>query len=461
MALKLEHIDRAIEWTLRDVVISKGYWPDQRTFITNDDEAGFNAALAALTQRIDVFGVGNYKDREQLLKNNIIIDRDNGIGDGMVGHSFPYRFDLNPNKTYKKVYVGEGSSNVEYEIRFVADDVNLDRVINMIVQEAIGKRKQIFGMNDDFTWKEESFYIERNGPAVDLSDKDFLERVFRFVVKDVILDEEKTTQNNIPPIKSITTISNIDPEDPTYPEDRNDVTETESGVVDYLLGLVEATSAWQKFLVARLYANDTQGNALKDIKNKGAAPAVNSGLTFTPYVGFSKTAAPQFLNTLFQPSANPGFGLTSFSYMVFVTSIPAGGVMELFGLSDLLQPVGFFLSNDNGAPGLTAKGNSNNLLTSSIQVKANTLYTLNSRNRFQLELFEGDRLLKTLELEPTAKPNGTFAELNIFNQAGAAIGTGTAGGLAFSAIGEGLKGSEIREFNSLIRLFMTRLGIIP
>ena len=129
-------------------------------------------------------------------------------------------------------------------------------------------------------------------------------------------------------------------------------------------------------------------------------------------------------------------------------------------LSDLVNTVSFYLQSVQ-TTGFTAKANSNNLLDlTTVKAKANTLYTLTSRNRFQLELYEGALLLGIIEVEPTKIPAGKFAELNIFNQAGAPIGTSVAGGLAFSAIGKGLQGSEIREFNDFIRFFMTQVGVI-
>lgn len=463
MAFKIEQIDRAIEWTIMDEVIAKGYWPDKRAFITANDKDGYNAAIAAMSSKINVFGVGNFKDRKDLETNNIIIDRNNGLGDGTIGFSDPYRFELKANKKWKKIYSGEGSSNVEYEIRFVCDDITLDRALTMIMQEAIGQRKFLHGINEDLTEIEETFFIERNGPPGDVSDKDYLERVFRYIVKDVFIDVDKIVEDDISPMTSMTPALNIDdPNGPDvqYPRDMNDVAENGMSVSDYFIGMMQEIQAWYKFLSVRLYANDTQPHALKDLINPGAAPAVNSGLTFTPFQGFAKTAGGQYLNNKFSPQDIDGFTLTNFSYSIFVTSIPDNGLMELFGLTDSGLGVSFYLKSD-GTLGLNAKGNSNSLLSiPAIQVKENTLYTLNSRNRFQLELFEGSKIIAVLEIEPTAIPAGHFAELNIFNQADVPQGTSIAGGIGFSAIGKGLMGMEVKELNEVMRFFMTQVGVI-
>lgn len=458
---KIENIDRAIEWAIRDEIISRGYWPDQRAFITADDEAGYNAAIAALATRVDVFGVGNFKDREQLRINNIIIDRED-ITDGDIGYSQPFRFDLMPDKSFKKVRTAEGTSHIEYEIRFVCDDITLDRIINMVMIKAIGRRSFLHGMNDDLTNMEETFLIERNGPPVDMSAKDFIERVFRFMVKDVMLDEDEDEQLNIKPITEIVATRNVPSGsdfDVKYPEKEDDGSAFTIGVVDFFVGLVDNLPAWKKFEVARLYAQDTQVNALKNLKG-GTVIAVNSGLTFTPYKGFNKTLLAQYLDTQFTPGSSQHFRLTNYSYAIFVTDAPNTGVMELFGLTDLISTSSFLLRSD-AASGIQAKGNSDTQLQLTVKVKSNTLYVLNRRNINRFEIFEGHVLIGELEAPPTTVPAGRFAELNIFNQVAAAVGVSTSGGVGFSAIGAGLQGSEIKDLNAMIRFYFSKIGVIP
>lgn len=454
MAFKIENIDRAIEWAIRDEIISRGYWPDQRAFIASDDESGFNTALDAMTTRIDVFGVGNFKDREQLRVNNVIIDRED-ITDGDIGYSQPYRFDLQSDFSFKKIRTAQGTSHLEYEVRFVCDNVALDREINMIMIKSIGRRTFVYGINDDLTNMDEGFWIERNGPPVDMSDKDFIERVFRFIVKDVVLDEEEDAATGIKPITQIIATRNIPSSqdyDVQFPEKEDDGAAFTLGAVDFFLGLVQNLSGWRKFDVARLYALDTQVNALKNLK--GNSSAVNSGLTFAPWKGFKKTGAGQYLDTQFSP-----FRLTDYSYAVFVTEAPSVGVMELFGLIDS-GGSSFYLRSD-ATSGFQAKGNGDTQVQLTTKVKANTLYVLNCRNRFRFEIFEGDVIIGELELEPTAIPEGRFAELNIFNDLAAPVGVSTGGGLGFSAIGAGLKGIEIRDLNAALRVYFSKVGVIP
>lgn len=462
MPFKIENIDRAIEWALRDQAIEKGYWPDERAFITSGDEVAYNAAIDNIDKnsRVDIFGTGNYKDREKLSQNNITINRI-AIMEGDQVYNNPYIFELQTDKTFNKIFVGDGTNHIIYEIRFICDDVVMDRILNMVLIEAIGRRKDLPGINDDLTNMEETFLITKEGTPIDLSNSKAIERVFRYKVHDVNINEQKVVQTGIQMIKEMTLIQNIDqdnPPDVQFPKDRNDVNENVIGPNDYFIGLLQGLDAWNKFHTVRLYANSTQSNALKNLKWLGAPPAVNSGLTFSPFNGFSKTGLGQYLNTKIKPSDDQ-FNLTSFSYSVFISEIPTAGIMELFGLDDGNNSLGFHLLSDPD-DGFEANANSGIFLQSSdFKVKAGKLYTLNSRDRFQTELWEADKLIGILEQEPEGKPVGSIAELNIFDETGASIGTSTGGGISFSACGSGMTASEIRELNRIISFFMTKIGV--
>lgn len=458
MPFKIEEIDRAIEWALRDEVIRKGYWPDQRAALAGAiTDAQWNILLDAMSIKIDVFGVGEFEDREQLKPNNIIIERES-IYEGAIGYGHPFRFDLKTDNTFSKIKTADGTSNMEYEVRFVCDDVILDRVINMIMINTLSRNKYIYGIREDLTAMDEGFWIARNGNPVDVSGGNtYIERVYRFIVTDVLLDEE-TVISSVGIIKEIGMTRNVPTPangeiDARFPEKEDDGNGFTVGVTDYFLSLVEGLSAWEKFQIARLYANDTQVNAVKNLK-LGYDDAVNTSLIFTPYKGFVKSGAG-YLNTKFPPSI---LSLSSYSYAIFVTDAPQTGIAEYFGLID--GGSSFYLRVDNST-GIQVKANSNTQVQLDVKIKPNTLYVINRRNRFRFEIFEGESIIGELEADPTAIPAGNFAELGIFNQSGTSIGVGIEGGIGFSAIGSGLNGSEIRDLNTMLIAYFTKIGIIP
>jgi hypothetical protein len=458
MPFLFKNIDRAIEWCIRDEMIKRGLWPPQRTFTT---DAELQNALAAMQTAnlptVDVFGVGNFVDRSRLKKNNLIIGRSTPTA-GETGFAYPYRFELTNAKSFDLIKGAEGSVNLEFEVRFVTFDVAMDRTINEALVRCMRNRKWLHGMNDDLSEMEESFLIQRVGDPIDISKKDYIERVYRYIVLDIVLDEDETVETGVPPMRQIDAIINAAPHgsDVQYPENQNNVETVSSGAKEFFLDLVGGLSAWKKFTTARLYAQETQAGALKDLLQR-VNDATNMGLTFTAYEGFKRTAIAQYIDTKFRPDS--GY-LSSYSYAVFVTEAPGTGIMELFGLIDTVQASSFFIRNDSTS-GIQAKGNSDTQLQLTSKVKANTLYVLNRRNINQLEIFEGEDIIGTLEASPTIIPSGKVFDLNIANQAGAPVGVATAGGLAFSAAGEGLRGSDIKELNIILRFYMQKIGLIP
>ncbi len=460
MAFKLKNIDRAIEWALRDAFIGAGYWPDERNFILTDDETGFNNAVVAMSPRVDVFGVGNYTDRGQLKTNNVIISR-LPIENGSINFSNPFAYVLQPDSTYTKIKTPRSTSDISYRITLVAYDVETEREINEIIHSVFGNRESIFGMNDDLTNMTEEFWIFRTGSPVDLSGKDFIEKVYQFVVTDVILEAgTEILEEGIQPLLNADVVLNPNERDADvlYPDNALDILFQTSGVVDLFMEFVQPLSGWHKLEMARMYARETEGLALKNLKNGN--DAINSGCAFSKFKGFFRNIDTDYINTLFNPSASESFKLTSYSYMVFVTEAPGIPLAEFFGLTDTVKNVSvlFQASNDIG---IEVIANSGDVLSDvDLRVKANTLYTLTRRNRFVLELFEGDKIILSLEEQPTDIPDGIIFDLNIADETGSSIGTGTSGGIAFSAAGAGLRGSEIKELNIAIRRYLTRLGVI-
>lgn len=205
MTFTLAQIDRAMEWRVKDEVIKKGYWPDQRAFLIAGDEPGFQSALDAMGTVIEVFGQGHYKDREQLRANNVVIDRVD-IYDGSVGASYPYRFEYDQVAgNFNKYRTGEGTNNVEYQIRFVCDDVDLERAITQIMLNAFPNKVHLKGINDDdnLTETEDGFWVFRLGPAVDISGSNFIEKIWRLEVSEVDIQEQTLVQADIPPVTQI------------------------------------------------------------------------------------------------------------------------------------------------------------------------------------------------------------------------------------------------------------------
>lgn len=458
IGLKIENIDRAIEWAIRDEIIRLGHWPDQRTFVANNDQVGFNAALQAMgADKIDVFGVGNYSDRSQLKANNVIISREGPMNGGM-GFSQPFRFELQTNRTYNKINSGTGSSGFTYEIRFVCDKVGFDRLINKVIQNCFGRRKYILGLNADLSSMPTGFDFERSAASVDLSGKDYIERLFPYQIQDILLDDDIVVETGIPmttQIVSSTTQQNDGPDlDVEDPDIRGEIVST-FNPTDFFLLYLRGMACWHKFDVCRFYATDTEANALQNLR--GGLPGLNVGLTFQAWHGYKKTAVGQYLNTLFSPQrSHHNFSLGNYSYAVFITSVPNAGIMEILGLSDMGSGNKFLLTSDADT---IAIGNAPSAIDlSNYRVKADTLYVINRKSSYEIDLYENAKVIARMIIEPLDFPAGNIGELNVLDQTNTPVGTSITGGIVFSAIGSALKKNEIVELNNVIRFLLQKVG---
>jgi hypothetical protein len=208
MVFKLEQIDRAIELAIRRVVIMLGYWPDQEMF--EGDEVGFEAAKQAIIDvgkpLIKVYGTGSPDARGELDANNITIDRKAvGFGDKAHAQAFFYQnyIDEDGVAVYRQLKTAEITNDIPYEVRFIANDIALDRIISQIILIAFSNRMYLKGVNEDLSRTVDGFWIMAEGNPVDLSDENYLERMWRYVVKDVIVTPNEVVAARVARIENI------------------------------------------------------------------------------------------------------------------------------------------------------------------------------------------------------------------------------------------------------------------
>ena len=192
MSLELSQIDRAIEWAVKDEIIRKGFWPDERKLKKNNDLIGLENAVDLIDRPIKVFGVGEYQDRKQLLENNVIIDRVD-IHEGIMTE--PYKFSitlvdlLNIQITQKEK---KGSSSIEYEVRFVCDDTTLDRKINQLMFNTFEDKVFLNGLIDKTLERMTGgFWVFLQRMPIHLGGKNYIERLWRLMVSDVGLEKNE------------------------------------------------------------------------------------------------------------------------------------------------------------------------------------------------------------------------------------------------------------------------------
>lgn len=205
LVFELEQIDRGLELRLRKTIVKAGHWPDPAPYI-GQPAAAWEAAIEAIKTAgktpIEVFGAGSRRERANLQANRVLIKRI-GVDPGERGLGSRQYYEKKDSGDYRKLQTSETTDDIEYEVRFVCDDMKLDRIITTLVQAAFGNMVWMKGAQADGTDTENGFWLSRLGNAVDISGKDYIERLWRFQVKDVLIVPDTVVEEHIPAAKEI------------------------------------------------------------------------------------------------------------------------------------------------------------------------------------------------------------------------------------------------------------------
>lgn len=462
MAFKLEQIDHAIEWAMLDEVIAMGSWPDKRTFLQAADTAGYQAAVKAMITAyqvyidggavapvvIEVFGVGAYQDKEQLKRNNIIIER-TSTPQGEVGFAYPFQWQQQSDYSYKQYKTTSGTRDVEYEIRTYCLDADADRKMTTAILKIFGGRKSLKGMNDDLTKTVDSFDTVEDRKPVNLSGENFNERIFTLCAKDIELAEdiEIGTAKAMVTLEAKNTLA-VDPEMAAFPDDATDASTSTYGPIDLMLQFVERTEAYRNMDIMRVYAQNTSPRALNG-RPRRLPDATNTGATFTAFKGFSKNGAGQFLSTKFDRTKAIYFAHVHCSWSFMFIEDP--GACDVAGFIDGVSD--FYVRHAADGLYVTMNGIAE-IKMSDEALKKNVLYVLNKPVSFMLELWSAGELLKRSMIDdPKPFTSGEVYELS--TNGGSA--TAAAVTLCFSAYGGGLRGSAIAEWTTAVKKYFAKL----
>lgn len=212
-------VDRTLYEHLRRAVVVAGYLPDIAGF---SDPAAYKAARIQLKSElgehgrlIDIMGIAVRSDREAESACKVVIDCKED-SPGQLG-GFPVTFyektvDAGADSKFSKKFYPDRSSDINYELRSVADSAKYDRIIRTIIKNTFKGRRYFKTVDEDGDFTEKEVFIESMGSVLvsskdsrgaDLSSRDAIERVFRFVVRDVFLEEPEELYTDIPVLSTV------------------------------------------------------------------------------------------------------------------------------------------------------------------------------------------------------------------------------------------------------------------
>lgn len=191
----LEQLDRTIFEHLRLEVVRLGYLPDVTQYTTGTAWQSARDILRGSIsggQLIDVFGVGSSDDRLELTAAKIIVNRtDERNGDiGAGGVIF-----TDNGSSFTKSTLPQTTSDITYEVIINADTVAYERRMSNIVARAFGKMKHIAVIESDGELSATNRLFIRLVQKFDQSNLNFLQKVCTFIVQDIFLSTDVTTED--------------------------------------------------------------------------------------------------------------------------------------------------------------------------------------------------------------------------------------------------------------------------
>lgn len=210
---EVAEIDRSVFEAIRLELVSAGYLPNVANYLIPDtadavDIAAYTAAKKELSDDdhlIDLYGVGNYKSKQEKLIPKIVVLR-KGIDTGSLGgmHATYYEqstFKLTPQSAnsvgFIKYKYPTATKHIQYDIRIVCDTAELERIMLDIVYKALGEFKQMNPVLPTGSQDSERSFMIRSLNAINITSSDIIEWSLPYTVQDVWLSKGTLVKGNI------------------------------------------------------------------------------------------------------------------------------------------------------------------------------------------------------------------------------------------------------------------------
>lgn len=99
--------------------------------------------------------------------------------------------------SYSKYLMPKACYNILYDIRIICTETKLERILTDVLLNNLNTKNYLKGVKEDGTETEEYFFISFMGSA-DISDNNFIEKMFKYEVSNVLLTEPILLDSNIP-----------------------------------------------------------------------------------------------------------------------------------------------------------------------------------------------------------------------------------------------------------------------
>lgn len=207
-------LDNMLFETLRRAVVGAGYLPDIINYQSGtnaENAAAYKAAKVTLRDSIgvltEVFGVGSFEAKGEKAINKIVIVRGNKSVGSIGGwpatqYDVTNGFPLNSGSLFKKSFLPDNSNDVIYQIKLITNDSNWDNALSAIIDNVIPQKRFLFTVDNTGNYTTKAVLILSMGDN-NISAFNFIERTYKFIIKDVFLQIPQVTKVDIPVLSTI------------------------------------------------------------------------------------------------------------------------------------------------------------------------------------------------------------------------------------------------------------------
>jgi hypothetical protein len=206
-----DELDRGIFEPLRKAVVLAGLMPDV-TLAANPDayaisRTNLRASLAtANLSLVEVFGVGSFNARNAATDSRIVIDRhveNKGTIGGWGTTYLEKTSGTGVNSIFTKKRNPSSSDDITYAIRTICKNTDMDRIMAGLLKSIIGQLGFLYGVDSSGNNIPDKVFEINYVGMVDVSVKEYMERVYKFTAMDVFLEPETIVQTGIPVMTTV------------------------------------------------------------------------------------------------------------------------------------------------------------------------------------------------------------------------------------------------------------------
>lgn len=207
--MQLSEIDRAVFENIRLELVRINLLPDINLYATATD---FEAAkevlrqLQADKQIAEVVGIGSPYDRSEQTTARITVDRKKESPGTIGGQGATQHEMYNPSlgvTRFRKTMFPVSTKDILYEVRLLCNSVAKERVLQGVLNKALGTSKVLLGVDENGDRTSESFVLRRGiGMNMNIISNNF-EWMFQFTAVDVWVEENELVYDNIVPLEQV------------------------------------------------------------------------------------------------------------------------------------------------------------------------------------------------------------------------------------------------------------------